>query len=352
MTRAHVSLLAAACLAGCTPSGPAAKATIRRERLVQARSAPFDSVTVTRAPGALRVHLTTTKRCQIDVKRATDVVFADGHVERGELLLESSEQAACDPVSEPAADVDIGVLAGDRLRLLGTTSQQGDLEIRLNDLDALFGDRPVAMSQLGQLIVRGEKAAELPLGEILNRQREVDTRVAACEAALAEHAGHDTLARRLAELSDLQLQGAVDPRLTQCADRLYARISESSADASAPASWLDRAKTMVSDLFNTGDHQDVPAAVQHDLDDKQVDSSTFSWAISMLPTMCKVTVNGGAAAVGQLVATGPAGIALSIVMSVLGDDLSDWLSNRCCEMAAGSLTDAQSTVCHTEPRKL
>jgi hypothetical protein len=39
-------------------------------------------------------------------------------------------------------------------------------------------------------------------------------------------------------------------------------------------------------------------------------------------------------------------------MSVLGDDLSDWLSNRCCEMAAGSLTDAQSTVCHTEPRKL
>lgn len=346
------ALLAAACLAACTPSGPAAKATIRRERLVQELAAPFDSVTVTRAPGSLRVHLTTTKRCQIEVKRATDVVFADGHVERGELLPETRRQSACDADGgSPAADVDIGVLAGDRLRLLGTTSDQGDLEIRLSDLDALFGDRPVPLSQLAQLIVRGEKAAELPLGEILNRQREIDARVAACDAALAEHADRETLARRLAEVSDLKLQGAVDERLTQCADQLYARMSENAAP-SAPTSWIDRAKGMLSDLFSSDDPQDVPAGVKNDLDDKRVDASTFNWAVSMLPTMCKITVNGGAAAVGQLVATGAAGIALSIVMSVLGDDLSDWLANRCCEMAAGSLTDAQSTVCHTEPKKL
>lgn len=344
--------LTAACLAACTPSAPAAQATIRRERLVQELPAPFDSVTVTRTPGSLRVHLTTAKRCQVEVQRATDVVFADGHVERGELLLESSQQSACDADGGgPAAAVDIGVLAGDRLRLLGTTSTQGDLEIRLSDLDTLFGDRPVPLNQLAQLIVRGEKAAELPLGEIVNRQREIDARVSACEAALAAQADRGTLARRLAEVSDLKLQGAVDPRLMQCADQLYARMSEGAASP-APTTWIDRAKGMLSDLFSSDDPQDVPPGVKNDLDDKRVDASTFSWAISMLPTMCKITVNGGAAAVGQLVATGAAGIALSIVMSVLGDDLSDWLTNRCCEMAAGSLTDARSTVCHTQPTTL
>lgn len=353
------------CLASCLPQPPPpvlSATNVRRERVVLERPTSFDSVTVTRTAGALRLHVTSAKRCQIEVRAATDVRYEDGRIERGELLLESSEQSACDKNSAPAKGVDIGLLAGDRLRLLGTTSDEGDLEVPLTELDKMFAGHTLQPSALGQVLVRGEPAAGLPIGEILNRQLEINARLARCDAALAAPADRFTLARRLAEISDLQLQGVVDPRLPQCAEKLYARLLEQSrtqqevvttppATGESSTPWLDRAQNMWADLFGSGQQPDVPAQVQHDINNSGIDPSTIGWALESLPALCKITVNG-TAVVGTLVASGATQVALTIMMGVLGEDLSDWLTNRCCEMAASTLSDASSTVCETDRKRL
>ena len=354
--------LACACLAGCFPQPPPpvlSATNVRRERVVTERPVPFDTVTVTRTSGAVRLHVTSAKRCQTDVRAATDVRYEDGRIERGDLLLESSEQAPCDEHSVPAKGVDIGLLAGDRLRLLGTTSDEGDLDIPLTEFDKLFAGRTLPASELGQVLVRGERGAGLPIGEILNRQLEINARVSRCEATLAASADRFTLARRLAEVSDLQLQGVVDPRLPQCAEKLYARLLEQSQPVegstapgpdAASTSWLERAQSMWADLFGNAP-QGVPPQVQTDINNSGIDPSTITWALQSLPALCKITVNG-TAVVGALATSGATQVALTIVMGVLGDDLSDWLTNRCCEMAANTLSDASSTVCETERKHL
>ena len=96
----------------------------------------------------------------------------------------------------------------------------------------------------------------------------------------------------------------------------------------------------------------VPEHVKRDIDATDVQPSTFEWAMGSLPTVCKITVTGGAAVAATLVATGPTGIALNVVMGMLGDDLSEWLTNRCCELAANSVTDVQSAICDTDSKAL
>jgi len=253
---------------------------------------------------------------------------------------------------------------GPRLYVLGATSRNGELDVSLSSLDALFRGRVVEPGQLGKILVYGSPAAELPLGELVNRQRQIDARLTASDLTLAQpEATRETLATRLAELLDLQLQGVADARVTERAQQLYLRLASSDKDDSAqgppsdwwrdaPAHWLTRGKELIDSLHSTDPADAVPEQVARDLDALSINPNTFSWAASALPTVCRISVTGGEAVVGQLVFTGATGVALSVVMAVLGDPLSQWLTNRCCEMAASSITHAQSTVCHTDNREL
>ena len=380
MRSAHVAVVCSV-LAGCVwwthevkvpRETPTTNTTnFRREQRVTPRPSPFVAVTVTRIAGALRLHVTSAQRCRIDVLKAEDTGYPDGRVERGQLELETSREDVCYGAHlAPASDVDVGLEVGSRLRVLGATSTNGDLEVTLPALDALFQEGSVQPSQLAQVLVHGVKAAELPLGEIVNRQRQIDATLAKCEQALARtDAERELLARRLAELLDLRLQGSADPRISQTAQRLYARLSliaaKQKAEAqelastdpnagwrAAPGRFLTRAKKLLSQLSTSEEQGAVPEHVKRDIDATDVQPSTFEWAMGSLPTVCKITVTGGAAVAATLVATGPTGIALNVVMGMLGDDLSEWLTNRCCELAANSVTDVQSAICDTDSKAL
>lgn len=374
MAKTRLLWLLSCLLTGCLWSHEAVKpplTNIRRERQVTPRPTPFVSVTVTRTPGAVRLHVMTAQRCRIDVMKAVDTGYADGRVERGKLELESSLEDVCyGSQLAHAEDVDVGLQVGARLRVLGSTSGTGDLEVPLSTFDSLFQEGTVQPSQLAQVLVQGVKAADLPIGEIVNRHAQIDAILMKCEQSLARlDAERGVLAQRLAELLDLQLQGAVDPRIAQTAQRLYARIAllqakqevepqpaaaepERSNWRDVPARWFERAKALVTQLSTRGEQTSVPEHVQLDLDDKpSVQPSTLDWAMGSLPTVCKITVTGGAAVAATLVATGPAGVALDVVMGVLGDDLSRWLTNRCCMLASNSDTDVPP-MCETDSHDL
>ena len=340
------------------------RSSVRHELSMTPLREPLVSMTMTRSAGALRLRLTSSARCRIESLKATDLGYPNGRVERGAPEVESSREEACygaQPLAAP--QVDVGLQVGPRLHVLGATSAAGELDVSLSALDALFRGRPIEPSQLAQVLVYGVKAAELPLGELLNRQRQIDTRLAAADATLAQRdATRETLATRLAELLDLQLQGVVDARVAERAQQLYGRLASSDKRSvpdpesdwwrEAPGRWLTRGKALIDSLQPSDPDQAVPEQVQRDLDAISVNPSTFSWAIQALPTVCLISVTSGEAVVGQLVFTGATGVALSVVMAVLGDPLSQWLANRCCEMAAGSVSNAQSTVCHTDSHEL
>jgi len=302
------------------------QSNVRRELKVETLEQPFDVVTVTRVRGALRFHVTTKQRCRTDVMRAVDVGFSNGRVERGTLELENSHEGPCAGPMLPAAALDIGVSAGPRLHVLGRTSQTGDLEVRLSTLDVLFADPPVALNALGQVLVHGVKGAEIPLGEILHRGELIEATLTRVDRAIADaETPRELLAQRLAELLDLQLQGADDARIATRMQLLYMRMSSNATPGATPPS---------------AGAPPTPPELQPDMLD-QIQSA--------IPTLCKITISGGEAIIGQLTPLGPAGLALSFMVNYLDDSLTQWLTNRCCVMASGSLSDAETTDCHTKP---
>ena len=266
-----------------------------------------------------------------------------------------AEQPEDCPAGRPVANVDVVLSTAERRHVLGNTSDDGKLDIALLQIAALFEGQNVAAGQQAQLLVHDRVAAELPLGELVNRQRVIEATIAECDDVLADPApDRDYAQQLLARVLDLQLRGSADRRLIDRANRLYSHLRKNESIFAAPKRWFTRAKDALARLRNSGDAEAVPEQVQQDLettdvsDTDNVDSQSMSWAISMLPTMCKITVRGGAVAAGQLVATGAPGVALAIIVGSMGEDLSKWLIHSCCEMASRSIGHADSVNCGDE----
>lgn len=284
----------------------------RRETRVTMLNEPFDVVELARTDGALRFHVTTKKLCQVDVLR----------VKRESRDVESTRRSPCNTPLLPAANVDIGLQAGPRLVVLGTTTQSGDFTLPLSQIDALFAGQSMELAAMGQVLIHGVKAAELPLGEILQRKQQIASTLAASDRALAAtDAPPQELETRLAELMDLKQQGASDPRLVENALQLYARLH--------PIRISDGATI--------------------DVHEANMDARTFDEVVRSLSSMCRITVWGGEVVAGALV---PEGFAVKVMLGAInkavGDDLTAWLTQRCCEMAASSILEAESTGCDTD----
>jgi hypothetical protein len=236
-------------------------------------------------------------------------------------------------------------------RDLGQTAEDGHLDVLLSTLDASLHGQPIAEDERAQLLIHDRVVAELPLGEIIHRTRVIEATLAEADSLLADRSpDRDYAQELLGRMLDLQMRGIADPRIADRSSRLYEHLHETASIWSVPRRLLDRAKDLLSTLRHSSDDKDVPAEVQRSLektaDTGTVEPQSFSWALRMLPTMCKITVRGGAVAAGQLIATGAPGVALAIIAASVGDDLSNWLIKSCCEMASQTLShDSSGTTC-------
>jgi hypothetical protein len=285
----------------------------------------YDTVTVTRDAQVVHFQVMTGQRCN------------------------GAGQLSC-AQNEPAADTAIVLRTSTERHLLGSTAQDGRLAVPLSAFDELFRGQTVAADQVAQLLVHDSVAAELPLGEIVNRQSVIDSAISECDQALAAPSpDRDYVQLLLGRLLDLQMRGIADPRIADRTSRLYERLRQSDSLFAAPRRWLGRAQELLAHLRSSGDEQAVPTQVQNTIDttdtSKTVEPHSFKWALSVLPTMCKITVRGGAVVAGQMIATGAPGVALAIIAASVGDDLSDWLVKSCCDMASRSISGSASPNC-------
>lgn len=351
-TRALVLIsLSAACATGsATPKPRVAES----KRILRPISGTYDTVTVTRGTDVLRVHVLTADRCEELIQTGntytrvkgrgamTETRHLSGTVPAGPSQQEAEYAVPCD-MSKPAAGVEVVLNAAEHRDYLGTTSPEGELEVPLPRIDALFRQRPVNHSQRAQLLVHGNVVADLPLGEILNRQSVIDSTIADCDRMLAEPSvGQDVFQRLVGTLLDLQIRGIADPRIADRMQKLSDRLHSVDSKTAVEQEELGHAQELLTQLKADGTEQAVPAAVQQNVSDKHVEGHSFQWALSLLPTMCKITVKGGGVAVGQLIATGAPGIALAIIAASVGDDLSKWLIQRCCKLATESIGGSSS----------
>ncbi|MET0390923.1 MAG: hypothetical protein ABW321_33425 [Polyangiales bacterium] len=254
----------------------------------------------------------------------------------------------------PVADAEIVLRTRDGERVLGRTSSIGRLDVSLAELDAQFSGRKLPPDERAQVLLHDHVAAELPLGEILDRKRVIDATLAEADRLLEDSSpDRDYGQQLLVRLLDLQMRGIADPRISERSERLYEHLRENESFFAAPQRWFNKAKELVARLRSSGDDAEVPEPVKHDLeqtvDTGKVESGSFAWAISKLPTMCKITVRGGAVVAAQFIAAGAPGVALAIIAASVGDDLSNWLIHSCCEMARKSLEDAPATTCGPPP---
>lgn len=297
-----------------------------------ANSRTYDTLTVTRAAEVLHLLVVTGEHCE-DSREATP------------------EQPVKCADTNPAANVEVVLQGGDGQRTtLGSTSPDGRLEVPLTRFDALFQGQSIAADARAQLLVHDKVAAELPLGEIVNRQSVVDSAIAECDRLLEDAAPDRDYAQQLiARLLDLQMRGIADLRIADRASKLYEHLKATESIWSAPARWFNEAKELLARLRGSGDEQAVPQHVKENIEQtgSKVESQSFQWALGMLPAMCKITVRGGAVVAGQMIATGAPGVALAIIAASVGDDLSNWLINSCCQMASKSISrqDGQTTSC-------
>lgn len=294
---------------------------------------PYDVVTVARTEGALVFHVETHKLCQTDVLEANRTSDSKDPAQPRPLELKNSRRGPCSGPPLSAGGLDIGLQAGPRLMLIGTTSETGEFTLPLSQLDRLFADTRVEPQATAQVLVHGLKVAELPLGEIANRKELVDATLTASNQALAmPDTPRERLETLLAEIMSLRQQGIDDPRLLDGARLLHERLQQ-------PASVVPATETATATTTATAITTD-PVSVSS--------SQDFDRAFDALPSMCKITIQGGAIVVGALVPESIAvGFMLGAISATIGDDLTQWLTNRCCEMAASSVLHAESTVCNT-----
>lgn len=222
-------------------------------------------------------------------------------VTTGEQCANPRETTPC--FSVPASGVEVTLRAGGKDQVLGTTSSGGQLTIPLVDLDTAFQGLDIGQQVRGQLIVHGRVDAELPIGEILDRHRVLDAYVQEVDDVLADPSpNRDHMEALWGRLVDFQMRGTADARLADRMARLYEYLHGTQGQG------------------------------------ENVDPDKFSWAVSELPTLCKITVKGGAVVAGQLVA-GPAGLALAIIAAAVGNDLSSYMIKSCCKLAGKPCED-------------
>ena len=288
------------------------------------------AMTITRAPGILSLHVLVAPRCPAD------------------------DENPC-PEGKPGEGLAIAIHTDRGDRTLGTTSSDGSLEVPFADLETLFKGEQVGNDQRAALLVEGRNVAELSVGEIINRQKLLASALKECDEALAnpnlipEYSDYaqDLLGRML----DLQLLGLSDDTLKDRTTRLSERIRENPDSMwSQPKKLNERAQQLLADLRASGSESQVPAEVQRELSDPSADqgmeSSSFRWALDWLPTVCKVTVKGGAI-VGAAAVTGVPGVALAVIDAAVGDTFSDWMIKTCCKKGAAALGDAAAEECRS-----
>jgi hypothetical protein len=330
-------------LTGCAllyppPAPPRVVPTVTSERTeerVTVLDEPYDTLTLTRVRGALRVHVETQPTCRVQVYRALDQGYSNGRVERGTFTLGSERRTPCRR-AQPAVGLDVGLQTGPRLQVLGTTSQTGLLEVPYDDLDARFAGQAVALSQQAQLLIHGKLVAELPLGLIVNRMRLSADVLAGADATLADpSADREKLQARLTELWTLQMQGVDDPRLNERALRVYIRL-----------------KTYVDpQLQPTAAAQATPAAQPTAAPvppDAELHAGDLRRAESLLPDLCRATVAGGETVLGALALTGTAGILLAFMHNLLDVGYNQSLAHECCIWAMSMLMHANNPRCDTD----
>ena len=291
---------------------------------------PFDTLTLTRVRGAVRVHVETQPLCSIQVYRSIDQGYSNGRVERGTPTLASERRGPCNGPPQPAVAEDVGLQTGPRLHVLGTTAQTGVLEVSYASLDARFAGQAVPLSQQAQLLVHGKQVAELPLGLIVNRMQLSTEVVAGADAVLANPgADREQLRSRLTELWALQVQGVEDPRLHERGLRVYMRLK----------TYLDP------ELQPAPSAQSKPGLTALATD---AEASDFLRAEVLLPNMCLATVAGGETVLGALALTGPVGLMLEFTKNLLQIGYTQSLTHECCVWAMSMLMHADDSRCDTD----
>lgn len=286
------------------------------------------AMTITRAPGSLGLHVLVAPRCP------------------------AADENPC-PEGKPTAGLAVAAHTDRGDRELGTTSSDGSLEVPFSELDQLFRGETVPNDQRVSFLVEGRNVSELAIGDIINRQSIVDSAIKECDEALANPelttAYSDYAQDLLGRMLDLQLLGFSDDALKDRTTRLSERIREKPDSMwSQPKKLSERAADLLASLRESGNEDAVPPEVRRELEspdaDHSMDSSSFRWALDWLPTVCKVTIKGGAI-VGAVAVTGAPGVALAIIDAAVGDTFSDWMIKTCCKKGSAVLGDAEAEKC-------
>jgi hypothetical protein len=260
------------------------------------------------------------------VKRASGRLYLQVLV--GDACTGGSESPC--PPGKPIEGLTIAVQTREGPRALGTTSQEGELDLAFSELEPLFASEELANDAYAPLLVEGRSVAELPIGEIVHRREILESAIEECDAALANPQLDDHYAQKLiGQNLDLQLLGIADARLEQRTSRLYKRLRDK------PSTWwspeLSGARERIAH------DQSVPEAIKRDAaaadGDNRLDTDSFSWAVERLPELCKISVVGGAI-VAQVAVAGTPSILLTVVGAAVGNIFSDWLVETCCKEAS------------------
>lgn len=262
-------------------------------------------------------------RVSMTVKRAAGRLYLQVLV--GDPCSGGSESPC--PPGKPIEGLAIAVKTNDGPHVLGTTSQEGELDLAFADLEPLFVNEELTKEDHAPLLVEGRSVAELPIGEIVHRREILESAIEECDAALANPQLDDHYAQTLlGRMLDLQLLGIADARLEERTSRIYKRLREK------PSEWWSPAREL-----SAGSADHMPEQVKRDVTsehaDERIEPESFSWAIERLPQMCKISVVGGSI-VAQVAIAGAPGVVLAVVGAAVGNVFTDWLVDTCCKEAS------------------
>jgi hypothetical protein len=253
----------------------------------------------------------------------------------------AADEGPC-PEGKPVSQLAVSVRTPVGDQELGKTWTDGALDVPFSQLDSLFPGQAVAKHQAAPLLVEGRVVSELPIAEIFRGI--IESAIKECDSALADPDLQSDYAQDLlGRMLDLQLLGLSDDRLTDLTIQLSVRVRERpSAMWSTPRKPNGRADPL--ELSEHAVPEDVQRQIWHGGADETIPPSTFRWALEWLPTVCKVTVKGGAI-VGQVILTGAPGAALAILDATVGDVYSGWMIKSCCRRLSAVLGAAKPPEC-------
>lgn len=285
-------------------------------------------VTFKLAPGYLHLEVLVAPRC-----RAADEGFC--------------------PPGKPVSKLEVAVRNAVGAKQLGTTWNDGSVDVPFAVLDALFPNQASDRYARAPLLVEDRVVSELPIGEIFRSI--VQSAIVECDAALANTDLQPDYAQALlGRMLDLQLLGLADDKLVERTVQLSIRVREKPASMwSRPHKQPERGAQLIAGLDGTADQYAVPLDVQRQItngEEAELSRSSLQWALNYLPAVCKVTIKSGEFA-GQVMLTGPAGVALAVLDATLGDVYSEWMIKTCCQRLSDMFgTDRPPECFNSEPK--